>query len=54
MQLGLGPAIGATFFLIDTEANGGNGTTAGSVRQVPGAMMGLGAMAAALGLGAFL
>lgn len=27
MQLGLGPAIGATFFTIDTEANGGQGTS---------------------------
>ncbi|KAK0669057.1 phosphatidylethanolamine-binding protein [Cercophora samala] len=27
-QLGLGPAIGATYFVIDTGANGGNGTSA--------------------------
>lgn len=26
-QLGLGPAIGATFFSIDTEANDGQGTS---------------------------
>lgn len=26
-QLGLGPAIGATYFVIDTNANGGNGTS---------------------------
>lgn len=27
MQLGLGPAIGATFFTIDTNANNGQGTS---------------------------
>jgi len=27
MQLGLGPAIGATFFTIDTGANNGEGTS---------------------------
>jgi hypothetical protein len=34
-QLGLGPAIGATFFTIDTDANGGQGASSNG-SSVPG------------------
>ncbi|SPO03992.1 uncharacterized protein DNG_06675 [Cephalotrichum gorgonifer] len=36
MQLGLGPAIGATFFSIDTGANGGQGTSGNVDTQAGG------------------
>ena len=55
-QLGLGPAIGATFFTIDTNANGGQGvsssTGAASGLAVPATIVvtGLAAVAAAFAL----
>lgn len=63
-QLGLGPAIGATFFTIDTGANGGQGTSSNgsavtgtnAAAGLSGSLFasGLTAAAAALGLIAFL
>lgn len=50
-QLGLGPAIGATFFSIDTGANAGQGTS-GTVDPLAGAAIGMKAPAIVAGLAA--
>ncbi|KAK1753592.1 phosphatidylethanolamine-binding protein 4 [Echria macrotheca] len=50
-QLGLGPAIGATFFTIDTTANGGQGVSSnGTSVLTPGAAAGLRASLHTVGL----
>lgn len=46
-QLGLGPAIGATFFTIDTDANGGQGTSSNGT-SVPGGTNAAAGMSASL------